>query len=43
VLAFMAKLSLSEAGLREKWDCKTVRFLLASQGDRVVFRPVQVA
>ena len=36
VLAFMAKLSLTEAGLREKWECKVVRFLLAVQGDQIL-------
>lgn len=43
VLAFMAKLSLTEAGLREKWECKVVRFLLAVQGDQISFRPVKIA
>jgi hypothetical protein len=43
VLAFMAKLSLTEAGLREKWECKVVRFLLAVNGNQISFRPVRVA
>lgn len=43
VLAFMAKLSLTEAGLREKWECKVVRFLLTVQGDQVAFRPVKIS
>ncbi len=43
VLAFMAKLSLTEAGLREKWECKVVRFLLAGQGNQITFRPVKIA
>jgi len=43
VLAFMAKLSLTEAGLREKWECKVVRFLLAAQGEQITFRPVKIA
>ncbi len=43
VLAFMAKLSLTEAGLREKWECKVVRFLLAAQGNQITFRPVKIA
>ncbi len=43
VLAFMAKLSLTEAGLRQKWECKVVRFLLASQGSQLGFRPVKIA
>jgi hypothetical protein len=43
VLAFIAKLSLTEAGLREKWECQVVRFLLAAQGNQIIFRPVKVA
>jgi len=43
VLAFMAKLSLTEAGLREKWECKVVRFQLAVQGSQISFRPVKIA
>lgn len=43
VLSFMAKLSLAEAGLREKWECKTVRFQVQSGGGSVVFRPVKIA
>jgi len=43
VLAFMAKLSLTEAGLREKWECKVVRFLLAVQGKQISFRPVKIS
>ncbi|MBN2574964.1 MAG: hypothetical protein JXP73_10415 [Deltaproteobacteria bacterium] len=43
VLAFMAKLSLTEAGLREKWECKVVRFLLAASGNKIAFRPVKIA
>ncbi|HEY5281941.1 MAG TPA: hypothetical protein VIM14_04050 [Polyangia bacterium] len=43
VLAFMAKLSLTEAGLREKWECKVVRFLLAAQGSQISFRPVKIS
>ncbi len=43
VLAFMAKLSLTEAGLREKWECKVVRFLLTVQNDQISFRPVKIA
>ena len=43
VLSFMAKLSLTEAGLREKWECKVVRFLLAVQGDQITFRPVKIS
>lgn len=43
VLAFMAKLSLTEAGLREKWECKVVRFLLAVKGNQISFRPVRIS
>jgi len=43
VLAFMAKLSLTEAGLREKWECKVVRFLLTVQGAQISFRPVKIS
>ena len=43
VLAFMAKLSLTEAGLREKWECKVVRFLLGVKGDQISFRPVKIS
>ncbi len=43
VLAFMAKLSLSEAGLREKWECKAVRFQVVAAGSDVHFRPVRIA
>jgi hypothetical protein len=43
VLAFMAKLSLTEAGLREKWECKVVRFLLAVKGNQISFRPVKIS
>jgi hypothetical protein len=43
VLAFMAKLSLTEAGLREKWECKVVRFLLAVSGSQISFRPVKIS
>jgi hypothetical protein len=42
VQAFMAKLRLAEAGLREKWSCKAVRFQMVPQGDRVVFRAVRI-
>lgn len=43
VLSFMAKLSLTEAGLREKWECKVVRFLLTVQNDQISFRPVKLS
>jgi hypothetical protein len=40
--AFMAKLRLAEAGLRNKWSCRTVRFQLAARGSDIVFRPVKI-
>ncbi len=42
VPAFMAKLRLAEAGLKQKWSCRMVRFQLVSRGDDVVFRAVRV-
>jgi hypothetical protein len=41
--AFMAKLRLAEAGLREKWTCRMVRFQLATRGGNLVFRGVRVS
>ena len=32
-----------KAGLREKWECKVVRFLLAVQGNQISFRPVKIS
>jgi hypothetical protein len=43
VPAFMAKLRLAEAGLREKWSCRVVRFQLVTRGNEPVFRAVRVA
>jgi hypothetical protein len=43
VPAFMARLRLAEAGLREKWSCRIVRFQLASRGNQLVFRAIRVA
>jgi hypothetical protein len=43
VQAFMAKLSLAEAGLREKWECKSVRFQLVTEGNEIWFKPVKIA
>ena len=37
VPAFMAKLRLAEAGLKQKWSCKMVRFQLVTRGDDVAF------
>jgi hypothetical protein len=42
VQSFMAKLRLAEAGLRQKWECKMVRFQMVPQGDQVVFRAVRI-
>ena len=42
VPAFMAKLRLAEAGLKQKWSCRMVRFQLLSRGDDVVFRAMRV-
>jgi hypothetical protein len=43
VLAFMAKLSLAEAGLRERWECKSVRFQVVTAGPSVSLRPIKIA
>jgi hypothetical protein len=43
VQAFMAKLSLAEAGLREKWECKSVRFQIVTDRGEISFRPVKIA
>jgi hypothetical protein len=43
VQAFMAKLSLAEAGLREKWECKSVRFRIVTEGGEIWFKPVKTA
>jgi hypothetical protein len=42
VQAFMAKLRLAEAGLRQKWDCRMVRFQLVTRGEDVVLRAVRI-
>jgi hypothetical protein len=42
VPAFMAKLRLAEAGLKQKWSCRLVRFQLVKQGDQPVFRAVRI-
>lgn len=42
VQAFMAKLRLAEAGLRQRWGCKLVRFQVAMNGDQVIFRPLKL-
>ena len=39
---FMAKLRLAEAGLKEKWTCKMVRFQMLSRGDQIVFHAVRI-
>lgn len=43
VQAFMAKLRLAEAGLRQKWDCRVVRFQMVTVGDQIVFRALRLA
>ncbi len=42
VPAFMAKLRLAEAGLKQKWNCRMVRFQLVARGDEVVFRAARI-
>jgi hypothetical protein len=42
VPAFMAKLRLAEAGLKQKWNCRMVRFQLVARGDDVVFRAARI-
>jgi hypothetical protein len=42
VQQFMAKLRLAEAGLKQKWTCKMVRFQMATQGDQIAFRAVRI-
>jgi hypothetical protein len=42
VPAFMAKLRLAEAGLKQKWSCRMVRFQIVTQGDQIVFKAVRV-
>jgi hypothetical protein len=42
VPAFMAKLRLAEAGLKQKWSCKMVRFQLVNRGEDVAFRAVRI-
>ena len=43
VQSFVAKLSLAEAGLREKWECKSVRFQLVVADNEILFRPIKIA
>jgi hypothetical protein len=42
VQQFMAKLRLAEAGLKQKWTCKMVRFQMVPQGDQIVFRAIRI-
>ncbi len=42
VPAFMAKLRLCEAGLKQKWSCRMVRFQMVTSGDQVAFRAVKI-
>ncbi len=39
---FTAKLRLAEAGLKEKWECRMVRFQVVTRGSDLVFRPVKI-
>jgi len=39
---FSAKLRLMEGGLKQKWKCKQVRFLVQSSGGEITLRPVPV-
>jgi hypothetical protein len=40
--AFMAKLRVVEAGLKQKWTCRMVRFQLVNQTGEPVFRAVRI-
>ncbi len=40
--AFMAKLRLTEGGLRQKWECRMVRFKVVTEGSDVVFKAQRV-
>jgi hypothetical protein len=42
VPTFMAKLRLTDAGLRQKWSCRMVRFRVVAEGDQVVFKAVRI-
>ncbi len=40
---FTAKLRLAEAGLKEKWECRMVRFVLVARGQDIAFRAVKIS
>src|SRR5581483_11325168 len=40
--AFTTKLRLVEGGLKQKWECRAVRFRVVVQGDLVTLRPVPI-
>lgn len=43
VQAFTAKLRLTEGGLKRKWKCRMVRFVMVASGENIVFRAVKIA
>lgn len=42
VQSFTAKLRLTEGGLKRKWKCRMVRFVMAASGENIVFRAVKI-
>jgi hypothetical protein len=40
--AFTTKLRLVEGGLKQKWECRAVRFRVVAQGDLVTLKPVPI-
>ena len=42
VQAFTTKLRLVEGGLKQKWECRSVRFRVVVQGDLVTLKPVPI-
>jgi hypothetical protein len=40
--AFTTKLRLVEGGLKQKWECRAVRFRVVVQGDLVTLKPVPI-
>ncbi len=43
VQSFTAKLRLTEGGLKRKWKCRMVRFVMVASGQNIVFRAVKIA
>lgn len=43
VQSFTAKLRLAEGGLKRKWKCRMVRFVMVASGANIVFRAVRIA